>query len=176
MRTNQTLKAFGKTGLMAVLFLLAACSDDSNSSGSGGSDSFIKGKVDNVQFNSLEIQGQSLAVATTSGTGASRLIIVTGSDMDQNTMSVIMLGIDEVGEYTIDTNDDGSVLAYIPANSTSHDTSNCDGATGTLNITTINEERVVGTFSFVGKDDENCSASKTVTNGSFRGVFLQTQN
>ena len=176
MKTLNAFKTIAKSGFLAAALILTACSDDNNSSGTGGSGSFIKGKVDGVQFNSLEIQGQSLAVATTSGTGASRLIMVTGSDMDQNTMSVIMLGIDAVGEYTIDVNDDGSVLAYIPANSPSHDTSNCDGATGTLNITTINDERVVGTFNFVGKDDENCTSSKTITSGSFRGVFLQAEN
>ena len=177
MKKLQTIQMFAKTGLVAAAFFLTACSGDDgdnngNPGGSGNAGSFIEGEVDGVQFNNLEIQGQSLAVATTSGTGAGRLIMVTGSDTNTNAMSVIMLGITQTGEYTINSEDDGTVLAYIPVDSPSYDTSNCAGATGTLNITHIDETKVEGTFNFVGKVDENCGQSKTITSGSFRGVFL----
>ncbi|HEX8562516.1 MAG TPA: DUF6252 family protein [Flavobacterium sp.] len=179
MKKLNTFKTFGKAGIIATaLFFAAACSDDdNNSSGTGGgTDSFIEGKVDGTQFNNLEIQGNSVAVATTSGTGDARLIMISGSDMSQNTMSVIMLGIDAPGTYPVNPDTD-TVLAYLPGGTQeSYDTSNCSNATGTLTITTINDTKVEGTFEFTGKVDENCAMSKEITSGSFRGVFLQAEN
>ncbi len=176
MKTVNAFKTIAKTGILAAALILTACSDDDSSGSGGSSNSFIKAKVDNVQFKNLEIQGHSTTVATTSGTGDGRLIMISGADANMNNMAIIMMGINETGEYTIDPEDDGSVLAYVPSNSPSYDTSNCAGATGTLKITKINDERVEGTFSFVGKDDENCTATKTITAGSFRGIFLQAEN
>ncbi|HEU0135887.1 MAG TPA: hypothetical protein VFQ50_01210, partial [Flavobacterium sp.] len=70
---------------------------------------------------------------------------------------------------------DGTTLAYIETgNSMSYDTSNCAGATGTITITAYDDTKVEGTFSFVGKVDEDCNMTKTVTNGSFRGVYMQS--
>ncbi len=172
----KSLKVFGKIGVIAMaLALSVACSDDDNGGGgSTGTGGFVKAKVDGVQFNNLSIQGVSTVVATTTGAGAQRLIMISGSDAETNNMGIIMYGIDAVGEYTLDSDDDGSVLAWIPANSESYDTSSdCAGASGTLKVTKLTNERVEGTFSFIGKDDVNCSESKSITDGSFRGIFLQ---
>lgn len=174
MKKLNTLKSFTKVGVAAFILLLAACSDDNSSGSSGNPDGFIKGKVDGQQFTSLEVQGHSTTVATRTGTGDGMTIMVSGSNQDLNTMTIITIGITQPGTYEIDSSDN-SVLAFISQNDQlSYDTGECDGASGTLTITTLTDEKIEGTFSFVGKDGENCSASKTITNGSFRGVFMQS--
>ncbi|MGV3461216.1 MAG: DUF6252 family protein [Flavobacterium sp.] len=160
--------------LSLVALTLTACGDDDAQSSTNNTlptGTYIQGKVDGTAFSST-IMGVSTAIATRQGTGDGTLITVQGSSMDTNTMLVAMMGITTTGTYTIDAEDDGSVLAYFGASAnTSYDTSNCDGATGTLNITYIDDTKVEGTFNFVGKNDENCSQSKTITEGSFRGIF-----
>lgn len=165
------------TSGFAVLTLtaltLVACGDDDAQTNTNTlpDGTYIQGKVDGTMFSST-IMGQSTAIATRQGTGEGTLITVQGTSMDTNTMLVAMMGITTTGTYTVDAEDDGTVLAYFGASeSTSYDTSDCAGASGTLNITFIDATKVEGTFSFVGKNDDNCSQSKTVTEGSFRGIF-----
>lgn len=136
--------------------------------------SYIKGKVDGVQFQNLEVMGVSSAIATRTGTGDGTLIMMQGSTMDATSMVITTYGITSTGTYTIDAEDDGNVLAFIPGGSeVSYDTSNCAGAAGTLNITHLDNTKIEGTFEFTGKDDENCGDTKVVTEGSFRGIFMQ---
>jgi hypothetical protein len=98
--------------------------------------------------------------------------MINGSgDMSGNTaMAVNLIGIDAEGTYPLNSDSD-SVVAYLE-NQQSYDTSDCSGATGTLTITEINSEKVEGTFSLTGKLDDNCAQSKSITEGSFRGVFM----
>ncbi|MCR5861599.1 DUF6252 family protein [Flavobacterium sp. J372] len=161
---------FAIMSLMAVT--LTACGDDDaqNNNNTLPDGTFIQGKVDGTGFSSM-VMGHSTATATRQGTGDATFISVQGSTMEANTMVIVMHGITATGTYTIDAEDE-SVLAYFnAANSISYDTSNCSGATGTLNITHLDNTKVEGTFNFVGKDDDNCSQSKTITEGSFRGIF-----
>ena len=48
----------------------------------------------------------------------------------------------------------------------------CTVATGTITITAITATKVEGTFSFTGAKDDDCSSHKVVTNGEFRGTFM----
>ena len=153
--------------------LVLSCSSDDNG-GSGGSTpngTYIKGTVDGTQFVTYSVQGFSAGVATSINSGASRMINITGSnDMNGTTSFTInLMGINSTGTYQINPDSD-SVMAFVSG--VSYDTSNCAGATGTINITTLNDTKIEGTFNFTGKDDENCSATKTVTAGSFRGEFM----
>ena len=172
MKAFRTLK---KTGIVGLLVLAAACSSDSDG-GSGGtlpSGTYIKSNFDGSSWQTFEVAGQSATVAMSNGTGAERTILINGTGNMSGTDSMVinLMGIDAPGTYTIDA-DSGGVLAYVvTASSLSYDTSNCDGASGTVVITAINDTKVEGTFSFTGKVDENCSDSKTFTEGSFRGVF-----
>jgi len=173
------MKTFYKTAmaLMAVMTLtLTSCGgDDDNAPVEGGNlptGSYIKGKVDGAQFENLQMMGVSSAIATRTGTGDQTLILVSGSDMSANTMVITTFGITATGTYTVNAEDDGTVMAYVPGSgSVSFDTSNCSGATGTLTVTALDATKIEGTFQFVGKDDENCSSTKNITEGSFRGVF-----
>lgn len=168
---------FTTFGMLALTLCFAACSSDSDGNGGGSTPSgtYLKAKVNGTQFQTLEIQGQSLAVANKTGSGANTLIMIQGSgDMTAtNSMVINLIGITETGTYNITPDDDGNVLAYVEnANTKSYDTSNCEGATGVLKITALTDTKIEGTFSFTGKDDENCSDTRSVTDGSFRGVFM----
>lgn len=167
------------TSALAALLVFSAallsCSDDDGAAAAASlpDGTYIMGKVDGTQFQS-SIMGQSTAIATRQGTGDGTLITVQGTAMDTSTLLVATMGITTTGTYTVDMEDDGTVMAYFSANSNiSYDTSDCSGATGTLNITHLDAEKIEGTFSFTGKDDENCSNTKAITEGSFRGIFMQ---
>lgn len=176
MNTFGKLKRFGKIGIMAMALVVASCSDDDDNGGggpSGNAGGFISAKVDGQQFNSLEIQGVSTVVATRTTSMVGELIMIQGSSSDMKSVVINLLGITATGTYTISPENDGSVLAYVEtAESMSYDTSNCSGATGTITITKLDSEVIEGTFSFVGKVDESCSQSKNITDGSFRGKFM----
>ena len=169
------IKTFAIIAFISFSALLSSCSnDDGDNNTSSGTNSFIKGKVDGTPFASMEIQGVSTAIATKTGSGDQTLIMIQGTNEAMNSMVITTMGIVEAGTYEFDAFDDGNVLAYVDnATSTSYATSNCDSAAGTLVITHLDGTKIEGTFSFRGNSDANCSNSKMVTEGSFRGVFMQ---
>lgn len=166
----------GKSLLLAgVLAFTAACSGDDSPSGTGGhTGSYVTAKVDGANFDAA-VMGVPVVTALRTGTGDATLIMISGSDPDGKSMSLNLFGITETGTYNIGpaTN---SVLAYLEGvgtATTSFDTGECAGATGTVNITQISEAQVEGTFTFTGKSEENECTSRSITEGSFRGVFMQ---
>ena len=173
----KALKLIGKCLFLSLSMLALSCSSDDDGGGGGSTPdgTYIKAKVDGTQYVTYSISGFSAGVATSSGSGSGRLIMITGSnDMNGDTaFSINLLGINSTGTYEIGPDSD-STLAFVltGGSGVSYDTSNCAGATGTINITTLSATEVKGTFSFTGKDDENCTDSKSVTAGSFRGVFM----
>ena len=92
--------------------------------------------------------------------------------MNGNSIAINLLGITATGTYTLNADSD-SVIAYTPpTGEAAYGTGGCSGASGTMNVTFIDNDKIEGTFSFTGKDVNNCetSATKTVTNGSFRCI------
>ncbi|NUY81823.1 hypothetical protein HUK80_13025 [Flavobacterium sp. MAH-1] len=164
------MKKFKSIGKMAFLTLAlcfaAACSSDDAGGSGGGSGSYLSSKVDGSNFKA-EIMGQSTVVAVKNG----NFYQVSGSNGDLKNIAIGLFNVTGEGTYEVGPDTD-NVLSYLE-NNISYDTSNCSGATGTVTITNLTEEKIEGTFSFTGKDDENCSSSKTVTTGKFRGVFMQ---
>jgi hypothetical protein len=139
--------------------------------------SYINATADGAPFTTV-VLGQSTANAFSTGTGAGRLITVAGSTVDlanptnSKTILVSLLGINATGTYTVNQNSD-SVLAYSVGTGSSmvaYSTGECSGATGTITVTSISATKVEGTFTFTGKND-GCGTSKSVTAGSFRGMF-----
>ena len=175
----KAIRLIGKCLFLSFSMLALSCSSDDNGGGGGNvpNGTYIKGTVDGTQYVTYNIQGVSAGIATSFGSGSGRIINVTGSnDMDGATsFSINLIGINAPGEYPINPDTDSTIAFVTNASGTgvSYDTSNCAGATGTINITTLNDTKIEGTFAFTGKEDENCANSKTVTNGSFRGEFFQ---
>ncbi len=170
-------KTFWKSIFLASAILaFNACSDDDDNGGGGSTPSgtYVKAKVDGTTYETFRIQGVSAATAISTGSGDSRLIMIGGS-IDQSgtkAWSVNLLGINATGEYPLNA-DSNSTVAYVEnGTGVSYDNSNCTGTDGTVKITKLTDTEVEGTFSLVGKNDEDCSMAKTITQGSFRGVFM----
>ena len=174
------IKTTFKAILLAVTFssLLISCGGDDDLPPvtpvtPPANSSFIKAKVDGQAFSSY-IFGTSAASANISNAGPQQLIQVLGSNLNANNISITLLGITEAGTYQINPSNDGSVMAYTPGTGgVAYSTGECSGSGGTIVITTLSSTKIEGTFSFIGKDSENCGSgvTKTVTEGSFRGVF-----
>ncbi len=158
-----------------TLALTASCSDDdSNSTGNVNlpAGTYISASIDGQAFETLSIAGQSTAVATKTNVGNQSLIMISASAQNTNTVVINLLGITGTGTYQLEANGDRNVSYVDFATNISYNSSaDCQGAGGTINITHLDDQKIEGTFEFVGKNDDNCANSKTVTSGSFRGVY-----
>jgi len=162
------------------MLVLASCSKDDDNNANPvvptpipANTSFITATVDGAAFTSI-LFGTSIASASRSGSGNMTLIQVLGSNFSADNIALNLLGITETGTYTIDPSLDGSVMAFTPGTGGfAYSTGECSGSGGTLVVTAIDNTKIEGTFSFTGKDVDHCetSATKTVTNGTFKGVF-----
>jgi hypothetical protein len=161
--------------IFAASLFVTSCSSSSSDSGGGGSTSgsYIHATVEGTSFKTYEVQGQSTVSVAKIGTGTDAIITISGASSAFNTMSINLQGISGTGTYTITPEtDNASVLAYLDyGTQKSYDTSGCAGATATVNITAFTDEKIEGTFTLLAKDDENCTDSKDVTSGSFRGIY-----
>ena len=174
----KTFKTLSKLALTVFMVFMVSCSKDDPAPSTPTplpipSGSYINAVVDGVNF-TTNIFGVSTASGTRSGSGDLTLIQEVGADLGGNGIAINLLGITTTGTYTLDGNSD-SVIAYTTTSGTgAFGTGGCPGATGTLIVTFLDNTKIEGTFSFIGKDVDNCatSATKTVTNGSFRCVFL----
>lgn len=176
----KTIKKIGLMAFTALALVLTSCSSDSDGGSSSvpGTGTYVNAKVDGAAFTTLSVQGHTLGAAVKSGTGTSTYISVTGSAAESltatniKTINLLLMGITTTGTYTINA-DSESIVSYVDsALEKSWDTSNCSGTTATVIVTTLNDSKIEGTFSFTGADDDNCSSKKVVTEGSFRGEFV----
>lgn len=174
----KTFKTVSKLTLLALSVFIVSCGGDDpvpTPTPVPASGSFITATVDGAAFSSL-IFGVSTATANKVGTGPNALIQVLGSDLAASSISINLIDLNIVAgqTYNINPSLDGTVLAYVNASSNAAwGTGECEGSSGTLTVTAYDETKIEGTFRFTGKDGDNCSATaKNITNGSFRGVFL----
>ncbi len=178
----KTIKRLSLVFALIVAATISSCggSDDAPAAAAiPATGSYINATVDGAAFTTV-IMGQSAAVCNTVGAGTSRLITVNGSSIDianpttSKTIIISLKGINTAGTYTISsTVNPDSLLAYAIATgstTTAYTTGSCAGATGTITVTSISATKIEGTFSFTGKND-GCSMSKSVTAGTFRGMF-----
>ena len=136
--------------------------------------SFIRATVDGVAFTSA-IFGVETTVVNRVGTGSSRLITLLGGNAIVSTMNIAIEGVTAPGTYVINSTSSNSfnALDYTITSPTAvFSAGNCTGSSGTIVVTAIDATKIEGTFSFTGKNSENCAApAKNITAGSFRGVF-----
>lgn len=167
MKKVQTL---GKSFLIAFsLLALGSCNKDDAAATPvfPTSNSFVNGKVDGVPYASL------VTSCSKAGSGSSAVITILGGDVAANSISVVLSGITATGNYPVNTETE-SLLNYSPGSGgVAYSTGECSGASGSITVTAIDETHVEGRFSFTGKDTENCDSgvTKTVTEGTFKGVF-----
>lgn len=174
----KTFKTFSKLALVAFAVIISSCSKDDTPAQTQvpATGSYITAKVDGADFSST-VFGVSTATANRVGTGPNALIQILGADLGGNNISITLIDLNLVAgqTYTLNPSLDGSVIAYVSTTSggAAFGTGICEGSTGTLVVTAYDNTKIEGTFSFTGKDGENCSATaKAITNGSFRGVFV----
>lgn len=164
---------------LAIAATISSCGGDDESAPAPlpANGTFIMATVGGVPFSSSS-NGLQAATTMSIGTGVDREIIITGVQVDANnpanSKSIIinLEGINSVGQITVNPSSD-SFLDYIEATNSASgwfSTDSCSGATGTITITEINATKIEGTFLFTAKNDD-CSLTKVVTAGSFRGVF-----
>ena len=145
---------------------------------------YINATVDGAPFTTV-IAGQSTGgIATRGGSGATSVILVSGTSVNLATMAtqsinISLIGVNAVGTFNVN-NSSTTNQSYMSLITTAgavagtevvYDTATCSGATGTVIITSLSATKVEGTFSFTGKKSGACSMTKTITAGSFRGVF-----
>lgn len=155
----------------ASLILLASCNKDDNPPATYNpitpTSSYVRGTVEGAAFSSI------VASCSVAGSGTDRVITILGGAGFGDSLTVLLYGITAPGTYTVN-NETDSLLNFSPASGgVAYSTGECTAASGTITVTVIDETHVEGTFSFTGKDTENCDtgATKTVTNGTFKGVF-----
>lgn len=172
------MKTLYKTGLafMAAMALLTSCSDDDSSPNNDidipGTGSYIGAKVDGQAFETLSIQGMTTAAASKTGSGDQTYIVISAASQNTDSMVVTLVGITGEGTFEIGPDSQSFVAFTEGTQNTFHSSADCNGVTGEIKVTHYSDEKVEGTFKFVG-GDEDCTGTVNVTNGVFRGVYVQ---
>ena len=179
------MKTIKKLSLMfAITFatILSSCTKDEEAASTlavPATGTYINAKVDGADFTTV-IAGQSAGSAVRNVAGGLNIILVSGSSVslsnpqNQKNIALSLNDITAPGTYALrGTNGNSGIYSDINAGvSTSFSSAgDCEAATGSVTITAISATQIEGTFNFVGKKDGACSETKTVTEGSFRGVF-----
>ncbi len=160
------LKNTLKVVLLALSLLTISCSKDNDSSSqTPQSGNYINAKINGVQSNSLTVTPLKI------GAGVDRVILLNGPiGTAGNTLSVTLMGNITTGTFTLN-NTSNITFGHSDATTQMAYTTDCSSASGSVTITSITANKVVGTFNFIGKDDNNCTSSVTVTEGSFSSTF-----
>jgi len=168
-----TIKLFGKLTIAALTLLFISCSGDDNGGGGSSSGGFVKAKVDGANFSST-----SQFVVTVLGEGN---LVLQGALANGTSIAINVFAFDgtlETGTYNVGFSNNSeqytgslSYNVFSGTTATVYSSLGCDNGTGTVEITAIDADKVEGTFSFDGREIEACSSTKSVTNGTFRGVF-----
>lgn len=127
--------------------------------------SYMRATVDGQPFTS-KVNGAEAVVAL----NQFGQILIVGTNVANQEITIALEGITSTGTYTINSDTD-SILAFLEGEQSYDTKSGCSGAIGKVTITTIDETKIEGSFEFIGNQFDNCSASKTVTTGYFRGVY-----
>lgn len=183
LNSMKTIKQFGFALAIIFSLTLSSCggSDDNGGGGFSGpaTGTFIKAKVGGSNFLS---EGEFAVGNMTNGA-----MVLTGSSTSGKNMGIQLYsttGSLAVGTYSMNATQDSNVnvgsLTFTDVNLSTfsviaYNSVNCENSNGTLEITFMDDTKIEGTFSFVGKEvkeDETCDGgTKTVTNGSFRLVL-----
>ncbi len=183
LNSMKTIKQFGFALAIIFSLTLSSCggSDDDGGGGFNGpaTGTFIKAKVAGSNFLA---EGQLAVGNMTNG-----VMVVKGSSTSGKNIGIQLYsttGSLSVGTYNMNATQNTDIavgsITYTDVNTstfavTPYNSLNCENTNGTLEITFMDDTKIEGTFSFVGKEvkeDETCDGgTKNVTNGSFRLVL-----
>ncbi len=173
----KTLKSISKIALLAFAVLLSSCSGDDGGGGGGATAAgTIKAKVGGSNFKSMTAATVAMKVAV----GDTYTITVQGSDASGKALNFVMNGMTlETGTFDIGgANSIAIVGSYTEVNinnpmASKTYTAPFEGGAvaGSVTISEITDTKIVGTFSFTAKNQEDQSDVKEVTNGAFNVNF-----
>lgn len=162
------IKQLGKIAFLALALSFASCSSDSAGGSTGGAagEGTITAKVDGKSFKSLS--------AATIGQVSDQVLQVIGSNAKGENISIQILSFNGIGTYDVKSDGDTfAVCSYTaidlndPQNTNNIYSSGYDGAVsvGSVDVTSVTDTNIKGTFSFTAKNQ--AGASKSITAGSF---------
>lgn len=178
----KTVSNLFKYSFIVLALLMTACDKDDDTTtdpddpaAEAGAE-FLKATVDGAAYEAAQ-DPAVIVGATTSGTGASRVLAVQGGTNSGETIRVTIMGYDGPGTYmTGDDLSNASSLIYLtidPVAAWSNDlTTPLVGGIdpGTIEVTSDDGSVVEGTFSFTGYNGDDMT-TKVITNGSFKANF-----
>lgn len=159
---------------LSLSFALFSCSGDddngntnNNNNNNNNSGEYVKAKVDGQSFSS----STSFDAVAASNPNATTLV-VQGSDNSGKAIQLMIMNLNGEGTYNVSNMQNGQALYTIANPFASYSSAAGDGASGEIEITHLDADKVEGTFSFTGrKVQEGSTETVTVTQGEFRANF-----
>lgn len=167
----KTLRLLTAALLASLSFVTASCGDDdsgSNNNNTNPSGEYVSAKVNGQAFSSSTLF-DAVGAQNPAGT-----LVVQGSDNGGNAIQMMIMNFTGVGTYNLSNMTNGQLLytKIQGTTPTSYSSAAEGGASGTAEITLIDDNKVEGKFSFTGrKVQEGSTETVTVTEGSFRANF-----
>ncbi len=160
---------------LALVFTMTSCNkDDDGGDGGNAAAGTVKAKVDGSNFSS----NPQLSMATQTNAGGSTIVTVQGNDNSGKAIVLVMNGLTGTGTYNIGGGANISISAsYLEVNvSNPADTQTWqapfdDTVAGEVKINELSSSKVVGTFSFTGKNVNGDNSTKAISEGSFNMNF-----
>lgn len=160
---------------LALSTVTISCKSDDEGGGGSAAEGTITAKINGSSFTSLS-EATSGQMVTANGVTT---ITVLGSSMNQNGITINIIGVDGTGTYPVG----GGANVFTNASYLEADISNPlnsqtwyapynDVSAGEIKISELSETKVKGTFSFECKNTNGDGSIKTITEGSFN-VALQ---
>lgn len=137
-----------------------SCKKDEDPASPGTSNGSISLKYAGTAWNA------SLAVQAISTGG---VINVTGSDSEARQAAVMLYGISSTGTYEITTGSAHQLRWTEGINPEQTYVASGILGSGTIVVTELTDAKIKGTFSFTGAN--TAGATKTISDGSFEGIF-----
>ena len=181
----KTIKKLSLIVTVTMVTLFSSCSKNSTTPDPvlPVSGSFITTKINGVNYSSAT-SPLSNTVASKQGSGAGTVVSllgtmtsnVTAAGATTESITINLLGITTTGTYALTlANKDTAQLGYTYApsggNAIGYSTGDCSATTGSLVITSFTATQIEGTFTCTAKKVSTCDVTKTISEGSFKGVF-----
>ncbi len=185
LKIMKTIKKLSLVITITVASILTSCSKSSPTPDpvAAVAGSFITTKINGVNYSSAT-SPLSSTIASKQGSGAGTIVSLLGtmtsnvsaSGATTESVTINLLGVTAAGTYALNlANKDTAQLGYTyapsPGTAVGYSTGDCSGTTGTLVITSFTATQIEGTFTCTAKKVSTCDVSKTITEGTFKGVF-----